>query len=773
MGRLYAFSHQALASHLDLGSREWKAGSNYRRPLWKRTTVLSRAMAASMLLAGIAQGVRAAPPLKIQVLSSRPDMVTIGTALVGVEIPTGATPAQIIVRADGKDVSSGFHQVGSEMIGLVAGLKPGKNLLSASAGSRSASLTVTAHDKNTPVISGPHQMPFICETQTFKLPDGTTMGPALDENCNAPTKVMYVYKPADGGKFRPLPSIDKLPADVATTTTLEGKTVNYIVRLQTGTLNRAIYQIAILYDPTSDPSPSPFATYKGWNRKIIYSFAGSASAGYQQGNFVGQSLTTLEDSMLSRGFAVLGSSLNVLGHSPSDALSAETASMVKEEFIKTFGVPIYTMGWGGSGGAMSQHLVANNYPGILDGIVPMGSFPDLFTTVPTGVDCSLLDNAFNHSTVKWSEDQKTAVAGYDSWAVCKSWMTMYSPNWMKAVQVPTVIYHLENGDFDTSNCPTVLPHSLTYDPKTNQRGARCDIYTGIRNLVGVDPATGQAARGFDNVGVQYGYTALKAGKIDAEQFVELNELAGGYDNEGNFQAARTTASPLALKNLYQFGRVNEGGNLDIPIIDYRTTFPGADVHNALRSLAMRARLIRARGSADNQVIIRGVAQTFAAAGGASRPGAASGAPSAETFSLLKMDEWLSNIAADARGYDTKMARTLAGKPAGLDDTCFLKDNERVVEKAQIDGTGRCAQALPYTSDPRQVAGEPLADDILKCQLKPFNSVDYPGFSASQIARLKKVFATGVCDWSKPSVGMKPLEATWLAYPSPGVAMPLR
>ena len=60
------------------------------------------------------------------------------------------------------------------------------------------------------------------------------------------------------------------------------------------------------------------------------------------------------------------------------------------------------------------------------------------------------------------------------------------------------------------------------------------------------------------------------------------------------------------------------------------------------------------------------------------------------------------------------------------------------------------------SSPRQVAGGPLTENILKCQLKPLNAADYlpATFSAVQLARLYATFPDGVCDWSKPGVGQQ-------------------
>ena len=48
------------------------------------------------------------------------------------------------------------------------------------------------------------------------------------------------------------------PADLAQTTTIDGHTVNYIVRVESGTINQSIYRIAILDDPTA-PISNPWS----------------------------------------------------------------------------------------------------------------------------------------------------------------------------------------------------------------------------------------------------------------------------------------------------------------------------------------------------------------------------------------------------------------------------------------------------------------------------------------------------------------------------------
>ena len=71
--------------------------------------------------------------------------------------------------------------------------------------------------------------------------------------------------------------------------------------------------------------------------------------------------------------------------------------MVKERFAETYGPPLHTVGWGGSGGAMQQLLIAGAYPGILDGILPTLTFPDAITYFIDTAECRLpLRNFLNN-----------------------------------------------------------------------------------------------------------------------------------------------------------------------------------------------------------------------------------------------------------------------------------------------------------------------------------------------------------------------------------------
>ena len=105
---------------------------------------------------------------------------------------------------------------------------------------------------------------------------------------------------------------------------------------------------------------------------------------------------------------------------------------------------------------------------------------------------------------------------------------------------------------------------------------------------------------------------------------------------------------------------------------------------------------------------------------------------------------------------------LVDKPAGLVDACYTVTGERITDQTV------CQQLYPLHANPRLAAGEPLAQDVLKCTLQNLNPRDYArSLTADQLARLKAIFPEGVCDYSRPGVEQKPLAGTWLSYPSPG------
>ncbi len=356
-------------------------------------------------------------PVEIKTLSADPSRVTGGDVLLQVTLPSGVRSGTVHVQANSHDITNLFKSAGPRaLVGLVSGLNNGKNRVTVRISDKNAAeLIVTNYPITGPVFSGPWIQPFICQTDKFKLPDGTTLGPALDANCSAKTVVKYVYRTtATPAVFKPLENVSTVPPDVAKTTTTDGATVNFIVRLETGTLDRGIYQNAILFDPTSDPSPSPLTPPKGWNRRLIAVHGvGCPSGWYVQGS--AQGVDPLNAERLGEGYALFTNTLNHPTNSCNAVVAAEATMMGKEHFIETFGVPFYTISVGTSGGAYTSLQIADAFPGLFDGININLTFPDALTIALTGLDSRLLMHYFTQvNPAALTEQEKIAVSGYVS-----------------------------------------------------------------------------------------------------------------------------------------------------------------------------------------------------------------------------------------------------------------------------------------------------------------------------------------------------------------------
>jgi len=89
-----------------------------------------------------------------------------------------------------------------------------------------------------------------------------------------------------------------------------------------------------------------------------------------------------------------GGSLMLTATTTNHVVQAETAAKIKERFIELFGPPTFTISMGTSGGSMSQHLIAQGYPGLYDAIMPWRSCSDVLTFQRPLNDCDLLENYF-------------------------------------------------------------------------------------------------------------------------------------------------------------------------------------------------------------------------------------------------------------------------------------------------------------------------------------------------------------------------------------------
>ncbi|MDH3320769.1 MAG: DUF6351 family protein, partial [Betaproteobacteria bacterium] len=673
----------------------------------------------------------------IEVLSSRPYMVSGGDALVRVSVKKKKVGlSDLRIELNGADVTGAFvADAGAKTLtGLVTGLRQGKNQLEVDAkgkgkGRADADITLTNYPIQGPIISGPHEFPFACRTEDFVPFSGSpALGAPLDSDCSIQRRVQYVYR-TTAGAFASLPEpYSSLPTDLTTTTTVTGATVPYIVRLETGTINRAIYQTAILHNP-NDAAPSPFAPPAGWNQRLIYPLGGGCQGGwYTQG--VSRS-NPVDDSYLSQGYGVASATLNTFGNNCNDLLSSETILMVKERFIESYGVPLFTIGTGSSGGAYQSNQTGDNYPGAFDGIVTRSSFPDVTTGMVSLGDSRLLDIYFNLTRPgQYTAAQQRAISGY-----------LQEGNIMFLSGRTNTAGSARRMDprvaFPNEILSGVGPE-FRYDPATNPYGARGSVYDHTVNVYGQirnTPFHGDARfsqRPLDNVGVQYGLKALNDGAISVEQFLDLNAMIGGFDIDLNQIPSRTTAYLGATRRAYQGGRILGGGNglANIPIITRMSngdTAVNGNIHLRFWAHSIRARLIKANGHADNQVIV--------------------GDQAPADLLIEQMGRWLTAIAADTSKLplDKKVVKN---KPADVVDACWTSAGVKIVEPQTLSGPGQCNQLFPVGLSAALVAGAPIALDIIKCKLKRIDSRDYAvSFTVEQRARLNAIFPDGVCNWS--------------------------
>ena len=520
--------------------------------------------------------------VSIEVLSSFPELVTGGDALVRI---TGANAAPR-VTVDGSDVSGAFVADGrGGWIGLVDGLVDGDNALAVSAGGGQATLTLTNHPINGTLFAGPQQTPFVCENEAHGL------APATDESCAASTITGYHYRSTDG-TWKPFDPDGARPTDIDRTTTMDGKTAPLINWYEKGVINRSAYVISLLHDPAAGPLPTPVSNETGWNGKLIMSHRGGVRAGFHQGRtigtldpergYVGGENNNLHESLIRAGYALAGGSLMVTATTTNHVVQAETSAKIKERFIELFGPPEYTMSMGTSGGSMSQHLIAQSYPGLYNAILPWRSYSDVLTFQTPLNDCSLLVNYFEGTDVFWTDIQKREVSGKLTYGFCTGPARVF-PN------------------LSPDNCDSSVTEAKTLQ-REKWKDVRCTYQDNLLAVYGLDPETGLARSPWDNVGVQYGLQAFTDDIISFEQFVELNARIGGHDLNGVIvPGERARADADAVRIAYETGRLNtgQGGLRNLPILDLRGYTDGicsvapcpprdptdVDVHDGYHTLA--------------------------------------------------------------------------------------------------------------------------------------------------------------------------------------------
>jgi hypothetical protein len=748
--------------------------------------------------------------VRLSVLSSAPEYVSGGDARIHVRAAPGQRD-KLVLLLNGHSANATLKEVANGLEGVVTGLRDGDNLLEVkhrNANVRDA-ITLTNWPITGPMFTGPQQTPFVCTTiqgavNRQPLVDSATapgyrvtnaQGQVIgySRNCSIDSFVSYWYRRASGGNLVALPAGGSLPVDMGKVTLADGREVDFIVRREVGSINRFLYSIAMLAPaPGADNAAKDDTTR--WNGKLLYWFQGGVAIGHTQGTVHSGSMNP---DVLGQGWAIVHSSGNNTGTHYNLNLAGETAMMSKERFIERYGVPLYTVGLGGSGGAIQQYIIAQNHPGVLDGLLPVQSYPDMVTqTIHVG-DCELLEyymDAIDRTNSKWrTTKNRTWLVGMnaeqddvgnnakvnDALAPLKLALgystakgsTECIPAWRGLTPLAMNPWYGE------------VPNAKFYEPLADILSIRWTHYDDLRNVYGVD-ATGAARVTWDNVGVQYGLRSLKEGKITPAEFLHLNWNVGGWKHPSNMvqetfpffgtSAAeinkaltipgyfdpwssknmlasvgggqpmpRSKGDPIAMRAAYSSGHVFSG-RLEVPAIDHRQYMERElDMHNSHQSFASRQRVLNKMGHSDNMVI------WFTD----TTPGVTKASQSLEALAV--MDRWLTSLRLNPGG-------GIAGnKPVEATDACYDLQGKLMYRgsdawKGILDGQapGVCTQAFPLYGTSRTVAGAPIEGGVYDCARKSVDAALADGTyapwvpDATQTSQLKLIFPEGVCDYSK-------------------------
>lgn len=754
------------------------------------------------------------PDLELVSLSSTPDRVSGDNVLIGLE----GNSATITAESDNLEFWLNDARVsplvregrnGPEI--LVAGLSEGENRLElhhVKYGPLS-DLTLTAYPVSGPIFSGPQQYPFVCTVTSelgkqplvdttgntgFPVMDGHGNQIGLSKDCSIDSFVEFVYRTTDDN-WAPLPGDGSRPMDMATTALTDGRTVDFIVRQERGTINRFIYSFATLAGPGDMPDEVSTAN---WNGRLLFHFQGGVGIGHSQGE-ISQS-RALQPETLGKGYAVIYSTGTSTSPHYNLQVGGETALMVKEHFIKRVGVPEYTVAIGGSGGGIQQYVYSQNHPDLLDAGVPQYSYPDMVTQIIHVGDCELLEyymDATDKGNAKWQTTTNR------SWLVGLNATDTYADPFAGAKQMlgfGTAPGMTECIPAWRGLTPLVMnpafgqaPNQQQMQPDGVMDAVEWTHYDDLRNIYGVDER-GNPRTLYDNVGVQYGLGALRDGKITREEFLKLNAQIGGWKQpsemvqegfpfvgsqedvlagrvefdpwssrnmhlspDGTQPAPRTQSDLKAIQAAYESGMVFDG-QLNMPVIDWRHYLEEVlDMHNSHQSFSVRQRIINKMGNADNQLIwFTDTRPTDTSDPEEPEPREESN----PTWMALEiLHEWLMNMRANPQ-------QSIAeNKPAEALDACYKTNGELIAAGEDVwngvldeQPAGACASKFKIYTTSRMVAGGPIEGSVFKCGLKfvatalkdgTYGSVS---FSEGDVMRLNEIFPDGVCDYSQPDQG---------------------
>lgn len=595
-------------------------------------------------------------------------------------------------------------------------------------------------------------------------------------DCSHATQVSYVYRSTRDGQFYDLEEAD---GDIDRVT-VNGKTTDFVVRLETGTINRFFYAIAALRG-AGESAGKPSAS--NWNRRLIYQFRGGVGIGRRQGDISKGDIVIRREDQLARGYAIVYSTANQTSNNYDAWLEEDTARRLKKQFESLYGEPLYTVGLGGSGGAIQQYLLAQNAPGLLDAAIPLYSYPDMVSQTIYVFDCEPLEYFFDvvdADNPRWRDaDERVAIQGLSAseevesrFHALRTVASLFDGRYRNGAKGATECTQGWRGLVPLVNNPNFVHFIKNYDDEV-ARNTHWTHWEDLRPFYGAGE-NGYANSAWDNEGVQYGLEALVDGEISIDTFLKVNATIGGwkapenqYDENlwflngevfpmklsvwsehnmrlGNLDkpARRSRASREAIEGIYRSGHVFLG-DVEIPIIDLRHYLDGElDMHHSSASFSTRERIRRARGHADNQLIWVSHKDYT---------------PLDEALDTI--DRWMRNI------IENPEAGVAANRPVDASDQCFdNKGNIIAVGQGVWNGawnsqpTGKCMREYPIHSTSREVAGGPITGDVFKCALQPVERALAKGIYgehteeiAAHIDDMRRIFPTGVCNYNQPDL----------------------
>ncbi|NQY86314.1 MAG: hypothetical protein HRT51_00985 [Colwellia sp.] len=590
------------------------------------------------------------------------------------------------------------------------------------------------------------------------------------KDCSLASNVQY-YSLYHSGEV-----IKLTPSDLDTY--IHNNSEKILLRVEQGTINRFIYTVVM---PISMDEIGQRLAKSKWNNRLIFQFNGGSGIGYRQGKQKAKRVITRQRQQLLDGYAVISSSGNKTSYTYNMLLAEDTARRVKKHFVSLYGEPLYTVGIGGSGGGLAQYLIAQNSTGILDGLIPLYSYPDMITQTTYALDCDLLNNYFIFRTenkTQWLDwHKRQTVEGMNALNNFPQRAGYLQPvNQIMSGFVPSLPRgnsECINGYFGLSSFINNPRQGFLRDffhPDVVEQ-VKWSFWQDLVSVLGQDKQ-GFGLSTWDNVGVQYGLLALRDNTITVDEFVDLNSKIGSWKPQIEMEAeniwlplgreiplwlslwgsqnitpiiegiaVRHKGSINAMQAAYRAGQVFIG-KITLPVIDVRHYLEDdLDMHHVSASFFSRLRIIEQHGHSDNHVIWISNKNYN---------------PAVLAFKM--MDEWLLTL------MNNPQISTVAAKPKSLVDQCFSAKGEVLFQGEGIwDGQwnnkskGECQKVYPMYSTSRIQAGSTWSGDMFKCQLMSVNQAMKQGLYGavdmlSYQEQLEQIFPDGVCDYNQIDQG---------------------